>query len=98
MMPTRKLTRRIEANLHAVQRKRPVVTAANVVLAGPDEMHGGPTANCFGNFGKLNHPITAGIATAEATAAEDGVDLDLLRCEAKHRGRGKGVGAVRLAT
>ena len=61
-------------------------------------MHGSTAVDCLGDLGKLRNPIAVGIAAPpEAAAAEEGVDLDLLRREAEHLGRDIGVDAVHLA-
>src|ERR1700680_564854 len=75
---------------HAVHAEWTVVTAAHVVLAGPNTVDGVAWTDGFCNFSKLSRDVHRLLRAPPKTAArENGLKLDLLHPDAEHlRDRG----------
>ena len=95
VVPGQHAARAVEADLRAVQVHRPVVAAADVVLACPQRAHRRcqpGSARSLRHLAGLDHVVAAGQAAAAETAAGHlHVHLHLLGLQAQHAGRGGAV-------
>ncbi len=67
----------------AMQEKRPVVSATDIVLACPHQLDRTSGANRLGGLGKLSGKMHICLpAPAEASAGQHGLDLDALERQA----------------
>src|SRR5207248_7403640 len=81
VLPGRRTAFRVEGALDAVEELRPVVAAADVVLARPHRLDGNPRG--LGDLHGLADEIRGGRrAASEAAAEERRVDGDVLRRDA----------------
>ena len=78
--------------------QRPVVAAADVVLARPHQLDRAARADRLGDLRQLGRQMHVRLrAPAEAAAGQHGLDLHLLRLEAEHVGDGLVVAGLQLA-